>query len=229
MTHACSFAPIARLATALGNPARRVSMAALSTLLLGVVPIMSTTPAIAQDVSPDLSSAEQAALSESPMTQAERATRAAGCRFQGISDAPALSLPEGPEGRYVILPTLQMLRIIEMVVSDGAAQTLALQAFKDLPHGGIAGRDTCGAVIVHTMTPSAAVGAVPTYQALWLRNDLDLLAEYPTTGAEIMRRSQMDTIPAAPYLALNLNDPQTQGWWQATGGRTVLLQPDAPA
>lgn len=200
-----------------------IRFASLAPALLGLS--LLAPPALSQSLSP----AELGARENLPLSQADNALRVAGCRIEGAAQAPEIALPEGPRGRYLVLPDIDILKVTEMIVSDGRTQKASVVAFKDLPHGGIWRRDFCSTIQIHYVGPHLIAGAVITSVGLWLRADLDLTGEYPITGAEALSRDQVDQVAGSGYIALNLSDPQVEAWWQAGNGRSVLRRPDAPA
>jgi hypothetical protein len=186
---------------------------------------LCAAPVMSQSLSP----AEQAANEKAPLSEDDKALRALGCRIGGAAQARPMTLPEGPSGRYVVLPDMAFLKIAQLVVSDAVSQDVALLAFEDLPNGGIWPRDFCAVVQMHYEGPHMLVGGAVTAQGLWLRNALDLATEYPNTSVIVADRGQLDLVPSSGYIALNLADPAVQTWWQGESGISVLRRPTAPA
>ncbi len=148
--------------------------------------------AAAQTPSP----AERAAQSERAPTGEEAARLSLACRIVPEPTGRTVDLA-GRRGLPVVrLPAMRFLRLLEYGATAG---TERLSQYPPLPFGGIGRRDFCRAVeLAHLVPPQDGEGAIAAL-ALHLRPGLDLLADYPTTGAEIVGRDQMTVLPAGLY------------------------------
>ena len=159
--------------------------------------LLAAAPALAQEPS----EAERASEATRALTEAEEALRAEGCerRIAATEDEVTLF---GVQFPVVTLPEVSALRLFEILVPAPAGEA-DVRPLPVLPFGGIGPRDLCEFALLRyegTALPGAAeaVGSA----VLILRRDLDLLADYPTTGAEIERRGQVLSVPPGAYAAL---------------------------
>ena len=162
------------------------------TAALGALLAVAATLAAAQSPSP----AERASESERALTDQETARLAEACRIVPEPTGRTVDLA-GRQGLPVVrLPAMRFVRLLEYRATAGGER---LSEYPPLPFGGIGRRDICRAVeLAHLAPPEGGEGAIAAL-ALHLRPGLDLPADYPTTGAEIVRRRQITDLPAGLY------------------------------
>lgn len=161
-----------------------------------------------------LSPSERAALHQTPPTKEQAARHRAECRFAPKRTGQSLRVAPDVKLEVVSLPAMQFLPIIGMKLQAGTRDKYAISRYANLPNGGIAGMDICGAKQLLTFAEPTP-GANIRYIALHLRQTLDLAKDYPNTSVEIIRRRQYLSFAAGRYVEVSLSDPAAQSWFEA--------------
>ncbi|MGH1415958.1 MAG: hypothetical protein ACRBB0_20905 [Pelagimonas sp.] len=165
----------------------------------------------------DLSISEQAAASQRAITDQERQLRKIGCMFTPTNIGETIAITDEIVAPILTLPALTVLTFGEIVVGQTPGK-YDITARPDLPNGGIAGKDFCAMVYLDGYPRPKAPGDPTMAVGLLFRSNLDMLDLYPNTGAEIMRRQQLKTLPAGKYVPIDLSQKAGNAWYSAFGG-----------
>ncbi|MCV6587236.1 MAG: hypothetical protein OIF47_17040 [Marinibacterium sp.] len=167
-----------------------------------------------------LSPSEQAAQSERPATQAERRVHKTECAFS-VKGGKRTTIARSVSAQITTLPEMRLLKLLDVQTQPGGKASV--RKYKDLPNGGIAGKDFCGPVQIANLTPNPRVGDVSNILALRLRPGLDLRRDYPTTSRAIFRNDQLLTLPAGRYAVFDISTKRVESWY-ATHGKAWASQ-----
>ena len=165
---------------------------------LALAALLCMAAGLAAAQSPSL--AERASQSERPLTKDEAVRLAASCDLAVRHTGASVDLAGRRDVPVVDLPGLRVLRLVEY---RATAAGEVIERYPDLPLGGVGWRDYCDAVVLrHLAPPEDGERPVATF-GLRLRPDLDLMADYPTTGTEIARRRQITDLPEGLHALLD--------------------------
>ena len=172
--------------------------------------------------------AERLAMGERAPTAAERARRDADCALNVTEgDVTPTEIAGRPAG-IATLPGFELLGLIAVQSqSDGTA---AVVRMADLPRGGIAAVDFCGAASLapHGEPLPVPFAAATRLMALVLRRGLDLEADYPAAARAIADQRQVFAIPAGRF-AVVAGEAELTDADLAVFAADPRLDPSAPA
>ena len=160
--------------------------------------VLSVTHAAAQQTE-----AEQAALSERPLTQEEIDLRLDECRLPPPTRESLMG------DRSVAITSFPDFRFLELLTFE-AGYTLGDQdnvfVHPHLPVGGIGAADSCGEALYVDLN-----GGVPEHLSLtlMLRSGLDLLESYPSSYDQILENDQLKASKSTEYLVLPVPRPNS--------------------
>ena len=146
------------------------------------------------------SEAERAAQAERALTPEEIARRRTGCALSPVPDGTVRDVLGRSEVPAVRLPAIRVLSLIQLRRTGPAADDHAITRFDPLPFGGLGSRDSCGMVELRDLADPSRAGPLIASIGLRMRSDLDILRDYPTTGAEMLHRDQVVALRPARYL-----------------------------
>ncbi len=165
----------------------------------------------------DLSTSEQAAVSQRGISEQERHLRRIGCSFKATDSGETITISNEIVVQIVSLPEFTVLTYAEITLAKTSGK-YDITTFADLPNGGIGGKDFCATVTLDGYPHPKAHGDPILAMGLLLRSNMDMLNLYPTTGAEIMRRQQVKTLPAGKYVPIDLSQKEKDAWYKSFGG-----------
>jgi len=140
--------------------------------------------------------AEAAARTQRGLTETEVRRRVETCRLPEAKDEVDRSIA-GATFRRVRLSAQQFLGLA--IYRSTPQSGDAISAYRQLPLGGIGGRDVCEGVTFSRLSFDGADATIEI-AGLRLRPDLELAVEYPSVFAELGRRKgQLQRAGAATY------------------------------
>lgn len=164
--------------------------------LVGLVALASAPGALAQ------TEAEEAALSQRPLTPAEISRREADCALPTDGE----ELADVPPGIRAIKIELFDQYFIGVFVFDSTIKNKVVKAtevYPELPMGGIGARDICTSAVIGAMPahPTKMKSLVMTWR---LRPGVDLAADYPTAAAQIRQNDHLLQISGYSFALIEI-------------------------